>query len=208
MVPHQKRTLEPRLDASRCPLHKRGRTCRSSSTSWTAWRSQQTNDRRSVPGRWRCSKVVRAMLARSGMFRCLSINLFLFCSIWELYLVVVQATTNLPKHPFLCQNLIGTPVLFFFFVCVPLRKICPKIEKPQALTNIEGIIEKSQALMVARPWDEGPGAQSWQLQSGFGFYLNDWWWNLLGILHLLQTDRWVSNMFLFPMVFGIMMLKQ
>ncbi|CAK9098235.1 unnamed protein product [Durusdinium trenchii] len=29
-------------------------------------------------------------------------------------------------------------------------KICPKIEKPQALTNIEGIIEKSQALMVAR----------------------------------------------------------
>ena len=32
-----------------------------------------------------------------------------------------------------------------------LRKICPKIEKPQALTNIEGIIEKSQALMVARP---------------------------------------------------------
>ena len=31
------------------------------------------------------------------------------------------------------------------------RKICPKIEKPQALTNIEGIIEKSQALMVARP---------------------------------------------------------
>ena len=30
------------------------------------------------------------------------------------------------------------------------RKICPKIEKPQALTNIEGIIEKSQALMVAR----------------------------------------------------------
>lgn len=30
------------------------------------------------------------------------------------------------------------------------RKICPKIEKPQALSNIEGIIEKSQALMVAR----------------------------------------------------------
>jgi len=29
-------------------------------------------------------------------------------------------------------------------------KICPKIEKPQALTNIQGIIEKSQALMVAR----------------------------------------------------------
>merc|ERR1719230_1785754 len=29
-------------------------------------------------------------------------------------------------------------------------KICPKIEKPQALTNIDGIIEKSQALMVAR----------------------------------------------------------
>merc|ERR1719230_2183888 len=29
-------------------------------------------------------------------------------------------------------------------------KICPKIEKPQALTNIEGIIAKSQALMVAR----------------------------------------------------------
>ncbi|CAJ1402076.1 unnamed protein product [Effrenium voratum] len=29
-------------------------------------------------------------------------------------------------------------------------KICPKIEKPQALSNIEGIIEKSQALMVAR----------------------------------------------------------
>merc|ERR1719230_2022135 len=29
-------------------------------------------------------------------------------------------------------------------------KICPKIEKPQAFTNIEGIIEKSQALMVAR----------------------------------------------------------
>merc|ERR1719277_342240 len=28
--------------------------------------------------------------------------------------------------------------------------ICPKIEKPQALTNIEGIIAKSQALMVAR----------------------------------------------------------
>merc|ERR1719277_1482287 len=28
--------------------------------------------------------------------------------------------------------------------------ICPKIEKPQALTNIDGIIEKSQALMVAR----------------------------------------------------------
>ena len=48
MVPHQKRTLEPRLDASRCPLHKRGRTCRSSSTSWTAWRSQQTSDRSSV----------------------------------------------------------------------------------------------------------------------------------------------------------------
>merc|ERR1719203_1968574 len=36
---------------------------------------------------------------------------------------------------------------------VPLErrpKICPKIEKPQALTNIDGIIEKSQALMVAR----------------------------------------------------------
>merc|ERR1719517_183856 len=29
-------------------------------------------------------------------------------------------------------------------------KICPKIEKPQAFTNIEGIIQKSQALMVAR----------------------------------------------------------
>merc|ERR1712151_297062 len=29
-------------------------------------------------------------------------------------------------------------------------KICPKIEKPQALTNIEGIIAKSEALMVAR----------------------------------------------------------
>merc|ERR1712135_120518 len=29
-------------------------------------------------------------------------------------------------------------------------KICPKIEKPQALTNIDGIIELSQALMVAR----------------------------------------------------------
>merc|ERR1719356_69628 len=29
-------------------------------------------------------------------------------------------------------------------------KICPKIEKPQALTNIDGIIVKSQALMVAR----------------------------------------------------------
>jgi len=28
--------------------------------------------------------------------------------------------------------------------------ICPKIEKPQALTNINGIIELSQALMVAR----------------------------------------------------------
>merc|ERR1719171_2481135 len=28
--------------------------------------------------------------------------------------------------------------------------ICPKIEKPQALANIDGIIEKSQALMVAR----------------------------------------------------------
>merc|ERR1719203_600068 len=29
-------------------------------------------------------------------------------------------------------------------------KICPKIEKPQALTNLDGIIAKSQALMVAR----------------------------------------------------------
>jgi pyruvate kinase len=29
-------------------------------------------------------------------------------------------------------------------------KICPKIEKPQALTNLDGIIEKSGALMVAR----------------------------------------------------------
>ncbi|CAE8603624.1 unnamed protein product, partial [Polarella glacialis] len=29
-------------------------------------------------------------------------------------------------------------------------KICPKIEKPQALTNIDGIIALSQALMVAR----------------------------------------------------------
>merc|ERR1719277_660930 len=29
-------------------------------------------------------------------------------------------------------------------------KICPKIEKPQALTNIDGIISKSTALMVAR----------------------------------------------------------
>merc|ERR1719330_1100703 len=29
-------------------------------------------------------------------------------------------------------------------------KICPKIEKPQAFTNIEGIIQKSQALLVAR----------------------------------------------------------
>merc|ERR1719321_2605416 len=29
-------------------------------------------------------------------------------------------------------------------------KICPKIEKPQAFTNLDGIIEKSQALMVAR----------------------------------------------------------
>merc|ERR1719446_1021730 len=29
-------------------------------------------------------------------------------------------------------------------------KICPKIEKPQALTNIDGIIAKSQSLMVAR----------------------------------------------------------
>merc|ERR1719204_731094 len=29
-------------------------------------------------------------------------------------------------------------------------KICPKIEKPQALANIDGIIEKSEALMVAR----------------------------------------------------------
>merc|ERR1719356_908979 len=28
--------------------------------------------------------------------------------------------------------------------------ICPKIEKPQALTNIDGIIELSQSLMVAR----------------------------------------------------------
>jgi len=36
---------------------------------------------------------------------------------------------------------------------IPLEKrpkICPKIEKPQALSNIDGIIEKSQALMVAR----------------------------------------------------------
>merc|ERR1719159_2005911 len=36
---------------------------------------------------------------------------------------------------------------------VPASKrpgICPKIEKPQAFANIEGIIEKSQALMVAR----------------------------------------------------------
>merc|ERR1740129_822830 len=36
---------------------------------------------------------------------------------------------------------------------VPLDKrpkICPKIEKPQALTNIDGIIALSQALMVAR----------------------------------------------------------
>merc|ERR1719446_125871 len=36
---------------------------------------------------------------------------------------------------------------------VPKEKrpgIIPKIEKPQALTNIEGIIEKSEALMVAR----------------------------------------------------------
>ncbi|CAE7723992.1 pyk [Symbiodinium sp. CCMP2592] len=29
-------------------------------------------------------------------------------------------------------------------------KICPKIEKPQALTNIDGIIAESQALMAAR----------------------------------------------------------
>merc|ERR1719446_790901 len=29
-------------------------------------------------------------------------------------------------------------------------KICPKIEKPQALTNLDGIIAKSEALMVAR----------------------------------------------------------
>merc|ERR1719324_1935090 len=29
-------------------------------------------------------------------------------------------------------------------------KICPKIEKPQALTNIDGIIAKSDGLMVAR----------------------------------------------------------
>ena len=29
-------------------------------------------------------------------------------------------------------------------------KICPKIEKPQALTNLDGILEKSGALMVAR----------------------------------------------------------
>merc|ERR1719230_2310399 len=29
-------------------------------------------------------------------------------------------------------------------------KICPKIEKPQAFTNIDGIIAKSEALMVAR----------------------------------------------------------
>merc|ERR1712196_354695 len=29
-------------------------------------------------------------------------------------------------------------------------KICPKIEKPQALTNLDGIIAKSGALMVAR----------------------------------------------------------
>jgi pyruvate kinase len=29
-------------------------------------------------------------------------------------------------------------------------KICPKIEKPQALTNLEGIMELSQSLMVAR----------------------------------------------------------
>eukprot|EP00449_Zooxanthella_nutricula_P063277 CAMPEP_0198563206 /NCGR_PEP_ID=MMETSP1462-20131121/98363_1 /TAXON_ID=1333877 /ORGANISM="Brandtodinium nutriculum, Strain RCC3387" /LENGTH=108 /DNA_ID=CAMNT_0044294149 /DNA_START=17 /DNA_END=340 /DNA_ORIENTATION=- len=36
---------------------------------------------------------------------------------------------------------------------VPLDKrpkICPKIEKPQALTNIDDIIAKSEALMVAR----------------------------------------------------------
>merc|ERR550537_2002619 len=36
---------------------------------------------------------------------------------------------------------------------VPKEKrpgICPKIEKPQALTNIDGIISKSEALMVAR----------------------------------------------------------
>jgi len=36
---------------------------------------------------------------------------------------------------------------------IPAHKrpgICPKIEKPQALTNIDGIIAKSQALMVAR----------------------------------------------------------
>ena len=31
-----------------------------------------------------------------------------------------------------------------------LPKICPKIERPQALTNIEGIIAKSQAFMVAK----------------------------------------------------------
>lgn len=29
-------------------------------------------------------------------------------------------------------------------------KICPKIEKPQALTNLDGIMELSQSLMVAR----------------------------------------------------------
>jgi len=87
------------------------------------------------------------------------------------------------------------------FLFGPLRKICPKIEKPQALTNIEGIIEKSQALMVARqPWDEGPGA-----------------WFLLTLAAAISNLQYpppftnrpvVSKMFLFPMVFGIMILKQ
>jgi hypothetical protein len=105
------------------------------------------------------------MLVRSGMFRCLSINLFFFlvqliCSFFWFHLRAIScggasnhqsAQTSIPlSEPYWNAS------AFFW---VPLRKICPKIEKPQALTNIEGIIEKSQALMVARqPWDEGPGA--------------------------------------------------
>ena len=72
--------------------------------------------------------------------------------------VVVELYWCLPRSETRMQHAY-TPPCFLGL----LRKICPKIEKPQALTNIEGIIEKSQALMVARLGTEVERSMLWNL---------------------------------------------
>lgn len=240
MVPHQKRTLERRLDASRCPLHKRGRTCRSSSTSWTAWRSQQTNDRSSVPGRWRCSKVVSAMLVRSGMFRCLSINLFFFFGSINLFFFLVPSKSYILwwcKQPPICPNIhsfVRTLLERQCFFLGAIKEDLPKdweAASPHQHWGYHWEVSSIDGCEAAMGW--GPrGLVCWPLRPplaaprslkrppdvlqnnlgsfraiGFGFYLNDWWWNLQYPPPFTNRPV-VSKMFLFPMVFGIMILKQ